>query len=650
MLRTITRQSLLSIVIICCASGSVYAQRAGDNVVTAAQDAFGISVGDETIGLYDDQNTRGFNPKTAGNVRIEGMYFDRPSSGPGNIIVDRLMQGSTVRVGIGAQSYPFPAPTGIVDIRLRLPGDELLVSPFISYGPHNQFSIEVDSQIPLVSERLSISVGGKWKRVEEDTGTDAKDWSAAAILRWRPNDSIEIIPFWGRAVRADWEASPWIFAQGPSLPPEIPRRVNWAQDWALFKQTDTNFGVITRVVPWNNWTVRAAIFRAHYFRPIGHLTFYTDTQADGTADISHLSSPPQLRSSYSGEIRVSRVFSEGPQRHTVHLTGRGRKAKRLFGGTAVISGGRGIIGVPAPIPQPDFVFEERGTDNSSQWTGGAVYEGQWQKVGAVSLGVQKTYYEREVNTPGVGVNFSESSPWLYNGSLSVFATDSLTVYGNYTRGLEESGVATQQARNRGEAQPASITEQVDAGISYWITPNVQFVTGVFEITKPYFERDSTNLFGRLGTLRHRGIELSLAGQVLDGLSVVAGTVLLQARVSGDLVDQGVLGNKPIGAEPRVSRLDLEYGPENWNGISIDAQIENINKGFADQANVLAVPSHTTLNLGARYRFKIFEVPATVRLRVQNVTNAYSWELQGGNNLFFEYIGKRRFSLNIAADF
>ena len=632
------------------AASSSYAQRAADNAVSSAQDAFGTSVGDESIGLYDTRNARGFNPMSAGNVRIEGMYFDRPSSGPGEVVVDRLMQGSTVRVGIGAQSYPFPAPTGIVDVRLRLPGDELLISPFISYGPYNQASVEVDSQIPLVAGRLAMSLGGRWEHVEEDNGTDAEDWSAAAILRWRPTDSVEVIPFWGRAVRADWEASPWIFTQGSSLPPKIPRRVNYAQDWALYKQTDTNFGVITRIAPSDKWTVRAAIFRAHYDRPISHLTFYANTQPDGTADISYLSSPPQIYSSYSGELRVSRIFNEGPRRHTVHLTGRGRKGKRLFGGTDVVSGGTGVIGVPAPVPEPVFVFDDLGTDDSSQWTGGAVYQGQWPRVGALSLGIQKTYYDREVATPGLPTSLSSSKPWLYNGGLSIYATESLTFYGSYTRGLEESGVATQQARNRGEAQPASITEQIDAGLRYSITPAVQLVAGVFEIKKPYFERDPTNLYTRLGTLRHRGIELSLAGQVLDGMTVVAGTVLLQARVSGSLVDQGAIGNVPIGAKPRISRLDVEYGPKEWNGISVDARVENIKKGFADAANTLKVPSHTTLNLGARYRFKAYDVPATLRLRVQNVTNTYAWDLQGGNNLFFAYIGERRFSMSLAADF
>ena len=66
------------------------AQRANDNALGAAEDAFGTTVGNETIGLYDARNARGFSPQSSGNVRIEGLYFDRPQSGPGDVMVDRL--------------------------------------------------------------------------------------------------------------------------------------------------------------------------------------------------------------------------------------------------------------------------------------------------------------------------------------------------------------------------------------------------------------------------------------------------------------------------------------------------------------------------------------------------------------------------------
>src|SRR5581483_8871534 len=55
------------------------AQHAADNPVASAQDAFGFTLGLETIGMYSPGQVRGFSPQSAGNVRIDGLYFDQRS-------------------------------------------------------------------------------------------------------------------------------------------------------------------------------------------------------------------------------------------------------------------------------------------------------------------------------------------------------------------------------------------------------------------------------------------------------------------------------------------------------------------------------------------------------------------------------------------
>ena len=103
----------------CCVSWEAAAQRVADNAVKAADDAFGTTVGNEQTGLYNPYEARGFSPVEAGNVRIEGLYFDQQVQ-----LNSHVGRGNTVRVGISAQSYAFPAPTGVADFSLRLPGDK----------------------------------------------------------------------------------------------------------------------------------------------------------------------------------------------------------------------------------------------------------------------------------------------------------------------------------------------------------------------------------------------------------------------------------------------------------------------------------------------------------------------------------------------
>ena len=109
---------------------SAHAQRADDNAVKSADDAFGTSVGNENIGLYQPFEVRGFSAVDAGNVRLDGLYFDRQTEP-----ITLLVPSSTMRVGISAQGYLLPAPTGIVDYQLARAGDQARVSPVVGYGP-----------------------------------------------------------------------------------------------------------------------------------------------------------------------------------------------------------------------------------------------------------------------------------------------------------------------------------------------------------------------------------------------------------------------------------------------------------------------------------------------------------------------------------
>jgi iron complex outermembrane receptor protein len=128
------------------------AQRAGENAVTAASDAFGTVVGTQTIGLYSPTNARGFSPTQAENIRIEGLYFDQQttSSDP------YLFSGTDMRVGIAAQSYAFPSPSGIADLTLRVPGDGAGASVVLIRGPLSTWSAEIDARYPLSPQAFSI--------------------------------------------------------------------------------------------------------------------------------------------------------------------------------------------------------------------------------------------------------------------------------------------------------------------------------------------------------------------------------------------------------------------------------------------------------------------------------------------------------------
>ena len=170
-------------VVVAAAALPAWAQRAGENVLSSAQDAFGTTVGNESIGLYTSRDVRGFNPVEAGNIRLEGLYFDRQFPNPSEIFINSLVSRSSVRVGLSAQSYLFPAPTGIAEVNLRIPGDKLITSAVAQYGAYSRASLEVNSDIPVVAERFSMTLAGGYVDDDDADASRTRHIFAAAIGR-----------------------------------------------------------------------------------------------------------------------------------------------------------------------------------------------------------------------------------------------------------------------------------------------------------------------------------------------------------------------------------------------------------------------------------------------------------------------------------
>ncbi len=642
------RSVSLAAVLIATASPAL-AQRANENAVEAAGDAFGTSVGNERIGLYSASDVRGFSPITAGNIRVEGLAVTEHGG-----FTNRVVSGSTIRVGLTAQGYPFPAPTGIADYSLRSSGNEAVLSAFAYLGPYGTAGLEADAQIPIIRDRLSLAAGLAYRYEENFPGEDGRSLTAGGVLKWRPSGSIEVKSFYGRTKVIDDVDIPSIFTAGPYLPPKIERR-NFGLDYAGNDIDRQFYGGVASVRISDDWQVRGGLFRWESDVENGRTELFRNVQPDGSADRQIVATQDQNAASTSGELRSSWSAVEGDRRHSLHLALRGRDTKRAYGGADVRNLGPGVIGDPADIPEPDFDFGPLSSDEVRQISGGIGYELRWPGVAELSLGLQKTGYRKNILIPGLPALATRDNPWLYNGTLAVHLTDRLVAYAGYTRGLEESGVAPANAVNRNSAPPALRTSQRDAGLRYAISPRLSLVAGIFDVRKPYFNLDPDLVYRELGTVRHRGLELSLAGQPLAGLSLVAGAVFLDADVAGEAVDLGIIGPKPVGTAARILRANLDYRPPFFEPLSVDFGITHqagqvaSAKRFAELGGrQLTTEPQTIFDIGARYRFKAGPAPATLRVQVTNLFDVYRWKV--GGNSAFRFIDERRFMLNLAADF
>jgi iron complex outermembrane receptor protein len=625
-----------------------WGQRANENAVSAADDAFGSSVGNEKIGLYNVADVRGFSPIHAGNIRIEGLSVTEHGG-----FTSRVVSGSTMRVGLTAQSYPFLAPTGIADFSLRSSGNEAVLSPVLYLGPNKTAALDVDAQVPIVRDRLSVAAGLTYRYDEGVIGEDIRILQGGGVLRWRPSDQVEFKSFYGRMEFLDDRTVGSIFSGGPYLPTKVERRY-FGLDWTQSETKRQFYGGVGSAQLSDNWQVRAGLFRWEDRQNLGLFELYRNVQPDGSAQRTLVATKDQTAASTSGEVRSSYSVTEGARRHTIHLAARGRDTQRAYGGADVRDLGPAVIGRRIDVLEPDFHFGPLTRDEVRQITGGIGYEGRWPGVGELSLGVQKTDYEKNTLIPDRPTLTTNDSPWLYNATLALHLMDGLVAYAGYTRGLEESGVAPSNAVNRNSAPPALRTSQRDAGIRYAILPRLSLVAGLFDVRKPYFNIDPDRVYRELGTVWHRGMEFSLAGQPIEGLSVVAGAVFLDADVSGEAVDLGIIGPKPVGTTGRTIRANFDYRLPFFEPFSVDLGITSLAGKVASALEYeelggrqLMTEPRTTFDMGARYRFRAGATPATLRAQVTNVFNVYGWDVSANSS--FRFSDTRRFLLSLAAD-
>lgn len=616
------------------------AQRTGENAVTSADDAFGTSVGNETIGLYGIDEVRGFSPAAAGNIRLDGLYM-------GGIVIgnQRIQSGSTVRVGLSAQGYPFPAPTGIVDLSLRPIGTEPAASGVL-YGGHNQIGADLDVQLPL-GQQLGVAAGISFNRYTDFPNGDYAHYLDIGLSPvWRPRDGTEVRAYYGVQLSPIDRSTPFTFVAGDELPPELPNDFV-GQKWAAWKNRFYTMGVLGKH-SFGAWRLSGGLFRHIVDSRKSYNTLFVNAAADGSATYLVNIHPPRTTTSNAGELRLARQFDEGPRHHVLYLSAKGRTREGDFGGEQVVDFGPVTIGEDVPeFPEPNVAFGEETIDRVRQTTAGLAYHGRWQGVGEISLGIQKTRYRKSIEPPTGPAIVTRAQPWLWNGTLAINLAKGLVAYAGYTKGLEDSGIAPEIAVNRNEAPPALLTSQRDIGLRYAFGP-MRLVIGAFDVRKPYFNLDPGLVYRQLGTVRHRGFEFSLAGEPLKGLSLVAGAVLMKPRVTGAGVALGVIGDRPVAQAERSASLYLDYRLPPVPRLSVNLGIQHLGKRPGNVENTLMVPGRTLVDLGARYRFTISKLPATMRFQVTNLFDNYAWNVTSGGG--FRRVFPRRAEAILSVDF
>ena len=608
--------------------------------------------GSRSTGIYSDQDTRGFSPAKAGNARIDGVYYD-----PVGALSSRLRSANVVRVGFAAEDYPFHAPTGIIEYRLRPMPEELGTSLAYNFMAFGGYIREWDLRAPIIGDRVAFVGGAAQSDLRQSDGASNAAFGVTARVIARLGN-VEFAPFAATSWFTQNHVRPLTVVTGDALPKLPEARRYLGQDWANGHYDNHTFGGVLKATITKNLSLRAGMFHAKGNRPENYSEIYNLQQSvSGVAPTlaSHtvISDPLHRIHSTSGEAQLALRLGSGRWQHRIIAGFRARDRLTQTGGSDVRAyPGTVPYGLPDPRPQPVFAF---GTPNDGRVKQHALmigYTGKLEHVGMINLGVQKARYRGTSRDGRSGiVTRSNDDPWLYNATLGLDLAPGVSIFAGTEKGLEDSGTAPESALNRNEQLPATRSVQYEAGLR-WKFQGGQLAVNAFQITKPYFSFDRNRAFTEVGTIRLRGVEASLSGHFGKRLQIVAGAVATQPRVIDRL--PGV-GERPAGMPSLYARIDVNYHTDIFGGLTPTATLSHTGEravGAGPVASLgnrqLMVPGYNMLDLGLRQSFKLGSVPMSYRLLVYNVFDAASWKVVGPNSLFMEE--RRRFNMTVAADF
>lgn len=619
--------------------------RAQDNAIGGADDAFGSRIGQESIGLYSESLVRGFDLQQAGNYRIGDAYFVRAASPP-----DTLVASSQIRVGASALPLDFPAPSGIVQYsllsgdrertRVELGFQHLLDSNprpylrafFVRRSDHGRFSV-AGGALGSPSARYIF-------------GNEAKYRSAGIVPRIRWGERWQATGFHGVYVQRYQTDVGFVPAADVRLPQ--PDRLRYlGQTWSRFDTRNTTTGLIVASdAEANAWDYSFSAIRSRVDRPRSDFNLFDGIDAEGRADASVVVARDRGIDSRAFETVARRDWTRAAHRNELVLLARARRSDYRSPRVSTFAVGPASIWGDVPsLPAPEDTQERQSRARVEQREAGLGWQFRHRNGLAANVGLRRVGVD-ETAFPADGASGARrSQAWLHNAAIVVPLSQRLTAFAAGTRGIEEAGIAPENARNRFEVLPPILARQSEVGAKWQPAPALTLLGTVFQIRKPDPGFDANGVYRFMEDVAHRGIELSAAGELAEGLRVVAGASWMKLRLSGERVDAGAIAERPVGRSSKLALASFDYAPPAWRGFSLDADATYYGPRPADDRNLRRTPGYALLNIGARYRFELGGKPAALRLRVYNATDKYAW-IVGGSGIQ-SYEPERRVMLSLS---
>lgn len=584
-------------------------------------------------GFNDTVNVRGYNLRNSTSYRREGLIFQNQVQSPfENKAAVEIIKGPT------SVRYGFTPPGGVVNYVLKRPTDEpyrflqAFGDSYGSYGVHLDIGGRVTEDLGF---RLN-AVGAREAAFVD--GVDGPRYMLSTFMEWTPTDRLTVELEGEYQYRElEQQATLSVGAFDPSLTTEERRSLLdrfdqttfIGQDWGTYPTSNFIGSAGVRYEISADWEVYARVQKMRLVRDQqGAGVAFGSLQANGDFETDIFFDPSQVRDPFSSEMFVSGTFDTFGIGHELAFGAafsRNPLRFSLDGDCCVVAGTSNIFD-PVDVPRPPatagptvdalyfnqdavFVSDFISLTDDLEVMAAFRWTRQENRDRFNAEQTLETTYEDSTIVPSFGVLYSPIDP--------------MTVYASYSQGITTGVQIPGNAANfslDGDAflDPAE-TEQFEVGIKGELFGGAIATLAYFDISQPLATFDQNNVFGYLGDQNHRGVELTLTGQVTDALRIIAGGLYLDAEISNPN-DPVVDGNRPSGVPEYQLNFFVDYRVPFAEDLVLNGGVFVTGDRFADELNSFEIDGYVRLDIGARYSFSMGDQILTARLNVRNVTN------------------------------
>ena len=284
-----------------------------------------------------------------------------------------------------------------------------------------------------------------------------------------------------------------------------------------------------------------------------------------------------------------------------------------------------------PLPATGAKYVANRTHNSNLVVGNDIEFGdQW---GALIGLTQSTIYDKAFGATGATTSVYDKTRVTPSVSLLFKPGPNVTLYGSYIESMEKGGTAAKTNNSKGVTNAEAImppleSQQLELGVKATVG-GVLMTAALFQIDKglQYYQYNAGTdnyTYVQSGRQVHQGLELTSTGRVLPGLTVVGGVTIMDAKVTRNRANTALEGKTPANVAENFAKVYAEYDLPAVPGLTLTGGLYYTGKQAVDALNTDEIPDFTTADIGVRYKTRVSNVPLTLRLNINNVTNKSYW--------------------------